>query len=59
MSDYLLVIRQSLLTGFIVTILMGGFDVLTWGELFAMFALLSFGFSFVFAKEVFGRNRSR
>ena len=58
MTDYLTVILQSLGGGLLLTVLMGGFDFLTWGELFGMFAIFSFGLSFVFAREMFGRNRS-
>jgi hypothetical protein len=55
--NYLTIILQSLGAGLALTVITGAFGVLTWGQLLGLLVVLSFGFSFFFARELFGRNR--
>ena len=59
MMNYLTIILQSLGAGLMLTVIAGAFGVLNWGQLLGLLSVLSFGFSFVFAGEMFRHNRSR
>jgi hypothetical protein len=51
MKDYLIGIPTSLVLGLILTLGFAGFEFVSWGEFFALYALFSFGLWFLFVRE--------
>jgi hypothetical protein len=58
MKDYLIGIPQVLGIGLVFTLGLVGYEFVTWKEFLSVFAVVSFGLAFLFAREVFRRNKS-